>query len=169
MPGEWRVKSSFLGGWAKIPQGRCHLLYVIKDEFYFNTLGRRVSQQGAICGKCEEAVPSGCVCVLSHSVVSYSLRPYGLHPTRLLCAWNFPVKNTGMNCHFLLQGSNPSFLYLAHWQADSLPLSDIESPFFRLQRPIGAKHQHIRWGSIWNHHFCRLIKEGQCEQFQPKT
>ena len=48
MPGEWKVKSSFLGRWAKIPQGRCHLLYVIKDEFYFNTLGRRVSQQGAI-------------------------------------------------------------------------------------------------------------------------
>jgi len=25
-------------------------------------------------------------------------------PTRLLCPWDFPDKNTGMGCHFLLQG-----------------------------------------------------------------
>ena len=28
-------------------------------------------------------------------------------PTRLLCPWDSPVKNTGVGCHFLLQGSNP--------------------------------------------------------------
>ena len=39
-----------------------------------------------------------------------------------------PDKNTGVGCHallqeiFLTQGSNPSFLCLLHWQADSLPL-----------------------------------------------
>ena len=33
-------------------------------------------------------------------------RPHGLQPTRLLCSWNFPVKNTGVVCHFLLQGSS---------------------------------------------------------------
>ena len=26
-----------------------------------------------------------------------------LYPTRLLCAWNSPGKNTGVGCHFLLQ------------------------------------------------------------------
>ena len=26
-------------------------------------------------------------------------------PTRLLCPWHFPDKNTGVGCHFLLQGS----------------------------------------------------------------
>ena len=31
------------------------------------------------------------------------LRPYGLQPTRLLCPWDFPGKNTGVGCHFLLQ------------------------------------------------------------------
>ena len=30
------------------------------------------------------------------------LWPHGLQPTRLLCPWDFPGKNTGMSCHFLL-------------------------------------------------------------------
>ena len=38
-------------------------------------------------------------------VVSYSLPPHGLQPERLLCPWDFPGKNTGVGCHFLLQGS----------------------------------------------------------------
>ena len=32
------------------------------------------------------------------------LKPHGLQPTRLLCPWDFPGKNTGVGCHFLLQG-----------------------------------------------------------------
>ena len=36
------------------------------------------------------------------SVVPNSLRPHGPQPARLLCPWDFPVKNTGMGCHFLL-------------------------------------------------------------------
>ena len=32
------------------------------------------------------------------------LRPYGLYPTRLLCPWAFPGKNTGVGCYVLLQG-----------------------------------------------------------------
>ena len=27
-------------------------------------------------------------------------------PTRLLCPWNFPGKNIGVGCHFLLQKSS---------------------------------------------------------------
>ena len=46
-----------------------------------------------------------CVCVWNHSVVSDSLQPHGLQPTRLLCPWDFPGKNTGVGCHFLLQGN----------------------------------------------------------------
>ena len=38
-----------------------------------------------------------------HSVVSNSLQPHGLQPTRLLRPWDFPGKNTGVGCHFLLQ------------------------------------------------------------------
>ena len=39
----------------------------------------------------------------SRLVVSDSLRPHGLQPTRLLCPWDFPGKNTGVGCHFLLR------------------------------------------------------------------
>ena len=52
-------------------------------------------------------------------------------PARLLCPWDFLGKNTGVGCHFLLQGIfsihgwNPCLL---HWQADSLPLSHQGSP-----------------------------------------
>ena len=39
-------------------------------------------------------------------VVSDSLWPHGLYPSRLLCPWDSPGQNTGMGCHALLQGSS---------------------------------------------------------------
>ena len=60
------------------------------------------------------------------------LCPHGLQPSRLLSPWDFPGKNTGVGCYFLLQGifptqgSNPCLL---HWQADSSPLSELGSKF----------------------------------------
>ena len=62
-------------------------------------------------------LPSCCLLLFSHSVMSDSLRPHGLSPTRLLCPWHFPGKSTGVSCHFLLQGifptqgSNPCLLH----------------------------------------------------------
>ena len=53
---------------------------------------------------------------------------HGLYPTRLLCPWDFPGKNTGVSCDALLQGifptqeSNPRLLGLLHWQVGSLPI-----------------------------------------------
>ena len=44
---------------------------------------------------------------MSCSVVANSLQPHGLQPTRLLCPWYFPDKDTGVGCHFLLQGIFP--------------------------------------------------------------
>ena len=41
---------------------------------------------------------------VSCSVMSYSLHPHGLQPTRFLCPWFFPGKNTAVSCHFTLQG-----------------------------------------------------------------
>ena len=41
----------------------------------------------------------------SPSVVSYSLWPHGLQPTRLLRPWDFPGKSTGGGCHSLHQAS----------------------------------------------------------------
>ena len=44
-----------------------------------------------------------CVCLVA-SVMSNSMPPYGLSPTRLLCPWDSPGKNSGVACHALLQG-----------------------------------------------------------------
>ena len=78
-----------------------------------------------------------CVCcMLSLSVVFNSSRPYGQRPPRLLWPWNFPGKNTGVCCHFLLQGIfltqglKLHFLLLLHWQVDSLPLRHLRSHTF---------------------------------------
>ena len=43
-------------------------------------------------------------CVHVCSVVSNSLRPHGLQPATCLFSWDFPHKNSGMGCHFLLPG-----------------------------------------------------------------
>ena len=64
---------------------------------------------------------SMCAC----SVMSNSLQPHGLQPTRFCCPWNFPGKNIVVGCHFLLQGLSPiqgwtpCLLHLLHWQASS--------------------------------------------------
>ena len=74
-----------------------------------------------------------CACVplsSGHLVVSDSLRPHGLWPTRLLCPWDCPGKNTGVGCHASSRGSfnpgiKPRFLAL---QADSLPSEPLGKP-----------------------------------------
>ena len=43
-----------------------------------------------------------CCCVVTKSCPPL-LRPHGLSPARLFCPWDFPGKNTGVGCHFLLQ------------------------------------------------------------------
>ena len=55
-------------------------------------------------------------------VMSDSLGPHGLYPTRPLCPWDFPGKNTGVGKHSLLQGIFPS--------QGSNPVSCIEGAFF---------------------------------------
>ena len=62
--------------------------------------------------------------VLSRSVVSDSLQPCGLHPTRLLRPWDSPGEKTGVGCHALLQGDLPDPGMEPRspaLQADSLP------------------------------------------------
>ena len=51
------------------------------------------------------------------------------------CPWDYPGKNTGVSCHFPLQGTfltqglNPHLLRLLHWWAGSLPLVPPGKPF----------------------------------------
>ena len=72
-----------------------------------------------------------CSTEFSPSFMANSLGPHGLYLALLLCPWDFPAKNTGVGCHFLLQGifltrgSKPTS---PAWQADSLPLSHQGSP-----------------------------------------
>ena len=35
--------------------------------------------------------------------LSDSVQPHRQQPTRLRCPWDYPGKNTGVGCHFLLQ------------------------------------------------------------------
>ena len=52
--------------------------------------------------------------------MSDSLWAYGLLPARILCPWDFPGKNIGVGCHFLLQeifptqGLNPGLPHCRH-------------------------------------------------------
>ena len=67
-------------------------------------------------------------CVHAKSLQSDFLQPCGPQPSRLLCPWDSPGKNTGVGCHFLLQGVFPTqgsklhLLSLLHWQRASLQL-----------------------------------------------
>ena len=45
-----------------------------------------------------------CCCVVAKFCPTLAI-PYNcMQPTRLLCPWDFPGKNIGLGCHFLLQG-----------------------------------------------------------------
>ena len=52
---------------------------------------------------------------LSH--IRLFVTPWTVQPARLFCPWDFPGKDTGVGCHFLLQGifptqgSNPGILH----------------------------------------------------------
>ena len=92
-----------------------------------------------------------CVCVLSCFSHVDSLQGYGLQPTRLLCPWDSPGKNTGVGCHALLQGilltqrSNWPLLYLLHLWAGSLPLVPYGKP------KNGSRDNHV--SSIHIYHY----------------
>ena len=74
-----------------------------------------------------------CVCVCVQQCLTL-LRSHGLQPSRILCPWDSPCKNTGVYSHSLLQGVFPTqglnlhLLCLLYWQTDSLPLSQLGSP-----------------------------------------
>ena len=90
------------------------------------------------------------VCALS---CPDSLQPHGLEPAGLLCPRNFPGKNTRVGCHFLLQGifptqgSIPHLLCFLHWQADSLPLSQLGSWHAQIRRQFDLQVEH---SPVWS-------------------
>ena len=70
-------------------------------------------------------------CVLNHSVMPISFDHMDWSP---LGSFVQGILQARIGCHFLLQGIfltqglNLCLLHLLHWQADSLPLSHLESP-----------------------------------------
>ena len=81
---------------------RLNLYVPIMIRKVFNT---KSNSRG--CTKSTSLATPHCA-VLSHSDGSNSLRPYELYPTRLLCPWDSPGKNTEVGCHALFQGIFPT-------------------------------------------------------------
>ena len=79
-----------------------------------------------------------------------------LQPTRLLCPWYSPGKNTEVGCHALLQGIIPTpwwnlhLLCLLNWQEGSLPLAPPGKPrsLYRRAGFTFQKHLHSLFKSI---------------------
>ena len=70
-----------------------HLLYI----WYYTCFNAILSNHPTLTFSC-----CFCYCCIT-SVVSDSVWPHRRQPTRLPRPWNFPGKNTGVGCHFLLQ------------------------------------------------------------------
>jgi len=107
-------------------------------------------------------IPNTCLC---HSVMSDSLRPHGLQPTRLLHPWDFPGKKTRVGCHsllqqiFLTQGLN---LNLLHCRQILHHLSHLRTPFLTPGNPESVLRIYYfvfsRMLYKWNHIVCYPIK-----------
>ena len=65
----------------------------------------------------------------SRSVVSDSLWPHGLQPTRLLPPWDSPGKSIGVGCHFLLWATREAQMRL--WARINLPKMKINLKLFQ--------------------------------------
>ena len=81
---------------------RAYELYSLTDCFAHGMSQARILEWLAISFSRKKERKS------SHSVMSDSFQHHGPWPARLLRPWDFPGKNTGVGCHFLLQGSSPS-------------------------------------------------------------
>ena len=86
----------------------------------------------------------------------------GLQSARLPCPWNFPGKNTGVYCHFPLQGMflpqrwNPCLLGLLHWQVDSLPLSHLGNHHYYYHHIIISQPFQPKTLGTWPHRLALL-------------
>ena len=88
----------------------------------------------------------------SRSIVSDSLRPYGLQPTRCLHPWDFPGKSTGVGCHFLLQGVFPT-------QGSNPGLQHCRQILYRLS------HQRSRDSTVFAESLIKWVWTHKCGVF----
>ena len=110
--------------------------YKYNNNLWIGQMDSQVGSQVQICGVISDLPVSVCVCVCvcvrARAQSHLTLQPHGWQPARFLCPWDFPRKNIGVDCHFILQGIFPTqgqnlgLLCLLH----SLPLHDLESPTY---------------------------------------
>ena len=96
-----------------------------------------------------------CWCAYLLSCVRLFVTPWTV-PARLLCPWDSPGKNTGVDCHFLLQGIFPtqgSKPGLPHWRWILYHLSHQGSP--------STRQEIILWGEdcVFIHPLCPLLAQ----------
>ena len=74
--------------------------------------------------------------------MSDALQPHELEPTRLLHLWDFPGKNIGVGCHFLLQGIFPT-------QGSNLGLPRCRQMLLPFEPPRKSKTLEIQAKYMW--------------------
>ena len=94
---EWVARPSSRGSSQPRDQTHISLLYLV----HWQVGSLPPAPPGKLLKK------NNCYCCLVKSCRTF-LQPHGLKPTRLLCPWDFPGKNTGVGWHFLLQGFFPT-------------------------------------------------------------
>ena len=78
---------------------------------------------------------------VSCSVMPNPLWPHGLQPTRLLCPWHFPGRDTGVGCHFLFQE-----IFLT--QGSNLGLPHCRQILYDLSQPVKTGTPYsVPWGN----------------------
>ena len=108
---------------------------------------------------------------VSHSVMSDSLLPHGLYPTRLICLWNSPDKNTGVGCHFLLQGLfltqglNPGLPHCRHCRQNPFQLQLQEQiifmSFLKSYSILPIPYETIKGIKTWRSNFVPQLGGGE--------
>ena len=102
------------------------------------------------------------------SVVSDSLLPYGLKPTRVFYPWDSPGKNIGVACHvllqgiFLSQGLNLHLLCLLRCRWILYPLSHLGSPsqggrYISITRGWSKRRERNQVYTLDNKHVTRML------------
>ena len=84
-------------------------LWSPSEYLHQDSISRTVDSLGlcAAPGNCMSKMLQGDLCMCVKLLQSCpALGPYGLKPSRLLCPWDSPGKNSGVCCHFLLQQSD---------------------------------------------------------------
>ena len=107
-------------------------VYVLSDFVWFSSVAKSLQSCPTLCDPIDGSPPGSSVPGIlqartlqwvaisfshawkwSHSVMSNSLQPHGLQPTRLLHSWDFPGKSTGVVCHCLLHHILDTILFLS--------------------------------------------------------